>query len=143
MKWIAMLLWTLSLMLVGSLCEKHSVARRTIPFEDVRLNEVLNAELLLSRYLKTTRADCIRKCLITPECLSVNFCESGKCQLNSQDVHSQNAVLKEAKRCRYLGMKGSGKMNCEENGLQVSEDEIPNKSKCKIARKQHESFWSE
>ena len=133
----------LSLMLAGSLCEKQPVARQTIPFENVRLNEVLNAEFLLSRYFKTTRVQCIQKCLLSPECLSVNFCESGKCELNSEDVHSENAVMEEKKLCRYLGMKVSGKMSCEEKGIQILADEIPNKSKCKSAGKQHENFWGE
>ena len=142
-KWIVMILLPLSLMWASSLCEKHSAARRSIAFEDVRLSKTLNAEFLFSRHLKTTLADCTRKCLITPECFSINFCDSGKCELNSQDAHSENAVLKEAKLCRYQGMKVSGKMSCEEEGTQNFVERNPDKSKCEMAGKQHESFWGE
>ena len=142
-KWIATILSTVSLMLVVSICEKHPVARRTIPFEDVRLNEVMNADFLFSRHFKTTLADCTQKCLLTPECFSVNYCESGKCALNSEDAHSENAVLEEAQWCRYMGMNVGGKMNCEEEGVQVFEERNPDRSKCKMAGKQHESYWGE
>ena len=140
---IVLILCSFSLILVSSLCEKLPLARRTVPFEDVRLNEILNAEFLFSRHFKTTLADCTHKCLLTSACFSINFCESGKCELNSEDAHSENAVLEEASLCRYLGMAIRERMNCEEEGTRIFVERNPYQSMCKMAGKQHESFWGE
>ena len=140
---IVLILCPFSLILVSSLCEKLPLARRTVPFEDVRLNEILNAEFLFSRHFKTTLADCTHKCLLTPACFSINFCESGKCELNSEDAHSENAVLEEASLCRYLGLAIRERMNCEEEGTRIFVERNPYQSRCKLAGKQHKTTWGE
>ena len=85
---------------------------------------------------------CIKKCMRVPLCRSINYCRQKLCQLNSEDVFSNQRgyqLLQNDINCKYIGMEKDEAPSCDEGGnprdIKIDEPE----GLCMINRKRVDS----
>ena len=108
--------------------------------ENFRVGQILTG-FHIQTQLKISLQTCAQLCFRVPQCMSFDYCESRKCQLNSGDEFSQDAVFGRFDNCQYMGMKRNDLVVCKEQGKtrQVRDDNQRNK--CKINKKRHDAEW--
>ena len=121
--------------------EDKPLAHRTVSFEDFREGYVLKKNFS-KNYWKTSKSDCAKRCLAGPLCLSFNHCESQECEVNSGDIHSEDAILKKQSFCSYFGMRREQAVICEDMGVSRNVSHNSAGDRCKLELKKHDVNWS-
>ena len=95
---------------------EYPLAERSLAFEDAENGQKLIGHSIKSQR-KSNQQRCARLCVLTPECLSFNFCESQLCQLNFEELLTDGIVLVDDKFCKYVGIKREQLPECDDDGL--------------------------
>ena len=121
---------------------KVPFAQRSMMFGDIRRGLGLgNLEIKL--HVRVTQIYCSQLCLQSEKCQSFNFFESGRCQLNSGDAHSEHAIFGNPSNSIYVGMRIDDTVVCAVRGIPMSNNDNSDKNWCRVKEKFHQSNWTD
>ena len=87
---------------------------RLTSFSDVKKNQILPGTVFATH--KSRRSACVQLCNSNAQCMSLNWCISDICELNSADVHDALEGLFSAVGCFYVGMTKHSYPLCNDKG---------------------------
>ena len=96
-------------------------------WEDVLPRTQLENVSIIDHIQVSSRIECSQRCVIEPECKSINFCYRRICQLNIEDRFSKRGILEQNDTCLYVGMKQKYVPQCREKGTDkmITDDRFP------------------
>ena len=118
------------------------LASRSMASEDLWESKTLKG-FLTQTLLKISQNECAKRCLSQPTCLSFNYWDSMKCELNSGDRFSADAEFEHSPGCHYLGMIQVHQAYCREKGTPRDVKTDSGKNWCEINKKRQDSTWKE
>ena len=98
-------------------------------WEDVLPYTQLENVSIIDHIQVSSRIECSQRCVIEPECKSINICYRRICQLNIEDRFSKGGQLEQNDTCLYVGMKQKYVPQCREKGTdkRITDDRYPGK----------------